>query len=137
MMKRYVFGFVVLIHCSSPVFSQNRAKFSHIVPGMLDGEIEQRAVKIANDRAQDLRCPETYTKAVIISRKWTHELDRDGFATGRVIHLELYCERPDDKCGMANFTFKQKYVGGGEYTRKLFFVSMGDMVTVDCEDRDY
>lgn len=136
-MKQIIFCLIAITCCTAHVCSQNLAKFSHIVPGMLDGEIEQRAIKIANDRAWNLRCPETYTKAVIISRKWTHELDREGFATGRVIHLELYCERPDDKCGMANFTFKQKYIGGGEYTRKLFFVSMGDMVTVDCEDRDY
>ena len=119
---------------SIPVsFAQNLARFSDIRPGMTDGEIEQRAVKIANQRAWDLRCPEDYTQAVIISHKWKQELDRDGFVTGRVIHLELYCERPEGKCGMADFVFKQKHLGEGEYTRKLFFVAMGDMVTIDCE----
>jgi hypothetical protein len=113
--------------------AQNAAKFSDIQPGMVDGEIEQRAIKIANQRAVDLRCPEDYTKAVIISRKWTHELNRDGFVTGRVIHLELYCERPEGNCGMADFVFKQKYTDEGAYSRKLYFVSMGDTFAVDCE----
>ena len=134
MLKHFWFLFLVagvLSHNSTR--AQNLARFSNIKPGMQDGDIERRAVKIANQRAWDLRCPEDYTKAIIISHKWKHELDRNGFVTGRVIHLELYCERPDGKCGMADFIFKQKHLGEGAYTQRLFFVAMGDMVTIDCE----
>lgn len=133
MIKHLALTIVAAILLTTDAFSQNHSRFRDIVPGMMDGEIEQRAVKIANQRAIDLRCPEDYTKAVIISRKWKHELDKDGFVTGRVIHLELYCEKPDGICGMADFIFKQKSLGEGEYTRKLFFVSMGDTFAVDCE----
>lgn len=132
MIKQIVLTFTIVL-LSSIAFSHNHAKFNDIVPGMVDGDIEQRAIKIANQRAIDLRCPEDYTKAVIISHKWKHELDKNGFVTGRVIHLELYAEFPEGKCGMADFIFKQKYTYEGGYSRKLFFVSMGDMFTVECE----
>jgi len=133
-MLKHILLLLVTSACSLSVFAQNRARFSDIRPGMLDGEIEQRALKIANQRAVDLRCPEDYTKAVIISRKWVHELDKDGFATGRTIHVELYARTEDGKCGMTDFMFRQKHLGEGEYSRKLYFVSMGDMFTVDCEE---
>ncbi len=133
MIKHCALILLAIVLLSSRTFSQNHAKFKDIVPGMVDGDIEQRAIKIANQRAIDLRCPEDYTKAVIISRKWKHELDRNGFVTGRVIHLELYAEFPEGKCGMADFIFKQKYTDEGGYSRKLFFISMGDMFTVECE----
>ena len=63
----------IVIALSPRAFAQNLARFSDIEPGMVDGDIEQWAVKVANQRAIDLRCPEDYIKAVIISRKWLPE----------------------------------------------------------------
>jgi len=114
-------------------FAQNQARFSDIKPGMLDGEIEQRAVKIANQRAINLRCPEDYVKAVIISREWQKHYDKNDNVDGRIIHLELYCHFPEGRCAMTDMVFKQKLLSEGGFSRKLYFVGMGDMFTVDCE----
>ncbi|MCW3121629.1 MAG: hypothetical protein JWQ38_1121 [Flavipsychrobacter sp.] len=123
----------IVFALSPRAFAQNLARFSDIEPGMIDGEIEQLAVKVANRRAVDLRCPEDYIKAVIISRKWLPEPGKNGTIRGREIHLELYCRFPEGRCAMTDMIFRQKTLEEGGYSRKLYFVAMGDMITIDCE----
>ena len=129
------FNLLILTILLLPVgaFAQNQVRFGDIKPGMVDGEIEQRAVKIANQRAIDLRCPEDYEKAVIISREWQKHYDKNDTVDGRIIHLELYCHFPEGRCAMTDMVFKQKLLVEGGYSRKLYFEGMGDMFSVDCE----
>jgi hypothetical protein len=100
---------------------------------MKDGRIEQQAIKIANQRAVDLRCPEEYSKAKIISYHWITEEDKYGNTTGRKIHIELYCQFPDGHCAMTDLIFRERLMDNDEFSDKLQFEKMGDMFTVDCE----
>lgn len=116
-----------------PVFAQNRAKFSDITPCLTGGEeFVGRALKIANERAVNLRCPEVYTKGVILSCDWDMEYDDYGCVRARKLHMELYCEKRDG-CGIAEFSFKQKYKGDGIFSDRLVFDRVGYMIDVDCE----
>jgi hypothetical protein len=131
-------SFTILITIASvlwikPAFSQNHARFSDIKPCLTGGEeFMERALKIANERAVNLRCPETYTRAVILSCDWEMDYDGTGCVRARKLHMELYCEKPDG-CGMAEFSFKQKYKGDGYFSDRLVFDRVGYMYDIDCE----
>lgn len=100
---------------------------------MVDEWLVLEALKIANQHAVDTRCPEEYTKGVIISNKWQLEYTKDGFVKGRIIHMDLYCEREGDRCGVVHFTFRQKHEIDGAFTRRIFFVKAGKTYNVPCE----
>jgi hypothetical protein len=124
---------VVPAFCGTVCFGQNGARFDAIKPGMYDEQLVQQALKIANQRAVNMRCPERYIKGVILSYQWHNVVDREGFVTGRKIHVELYCERPGEMCGMADFTFLERYVAAGAFSDRLVFVRNGNTYAVDCE----
>ncbi len=115
------------------LYGQNKARFSDFKPGMIDEQLVEKALKVANERAVNLRCSELYTKGVITSTGWQLEYDNNGFVKGRKIHIELYCERIHQHCGIANFTFRQKHEVDGDFYPKLLFDKVGYMYDVDCE----
>ncbi len=119
--------FIFTLHASA----QNQVQFSDIKAGMHDKWVEYEAVRVANQRATNLHWLAEYKKATIISHKWMIITEGDE-PICRVIHVELYCEKPGGFCEMADFTFKQKY-RDGRYIDKLTFVDAGQFLHVDCE----
>jgi hypothetical protein len=129
--KKIIFIFI-LLSMGHIAQAQNLVKFSEIKSGMKDEYLEDQGLKIANNRAVNLRCPEEYTKAVILSYKWEKDYDKWGDLAGRQIHMQLYCVKRDG-CGMAEYTFRQKYEGRGNFEDKLRFVKVSYMYNVACE----
>lgn len=124
---------IVICFCCSPAFSQNYAKFSHIKAGMKDYHLQQEALRAANKRGSDIRCREDYSKAVITSEDWEVERNDEGFIMGRHLHMELYGETPDGKCGVAHCILRQKMLGDDTYSTKLKLVEMGAFYSMMCE----
>ncbi len=133
MIKQLVLITIFAAISSYPCFAQNLARFGDIRPGMADKKLEKQAVWLANRRGLNYNWREVYKKAVIISHKWEPELDKDGFMKGRKIHMELYAELPTGRCAMTDFTFRQKVLPDETFTHELYYVSVGDMVYIDCE----
>lgn len=133
MLKYFALIFLNLFILSSSAFAQNLAKYSDIVPGMEDRDIERQAVHLANKQGTNYHWPEEYEQATIISRKWDLVVDNDGFSIGRKIHAVLYGKLPGGKCIMTDFTFIQKLQPNEIYSGTLSYGSVVDMVVVECE----
>lgn len=133
MAKIFIALFLILSLQGSHTYAQNHARFRDFKAGMIDENLVKQALKIANERALNLRCPETYTKGIILSYNWINELDKNGFVNARRIHIELYSERPDGRCAIADYTFKQKHEIDDVFSKKLIFEKVGGSYFVDCE----
>ena len=127
-----VFLFLVVLGLSAS--AQRHIRFSDVKVGMVDEELAQQGVQVANTAANKYGWPEEYKKAVIISRAWAIERDSKEKKTGRLVHMEIYCTNRVGKCKMSDFTFRQKYLGDHEYSPKLSFVSCGDLYEIDCDE---
>ncbi len=132
MIKHFIY-FALLTFLAVPAFAQNKARFSDIKAGMEDRDLEYQAIREANKRGLMFCWKEDFTKAVIISKKWEYELDKDGFAIARKIHMVLYAVLWSGRCTMTDFTFKQKLLPNETFSDKLYYQSVGDMVYVECE----
>lgn len=124
---------IVLMLSALPALAQNHARFKDIKPGMVDEDLEYHALKRANQWAIDTRCEEEYTKAIILSKEWEPYYDKFGDYAGRQVLMELYCIRGYERCGIVDFTFREKYLDDGSYSRKLKCKRMGIIVNIDCE----
>jgi len=133
MIKHFAFLLLAIVLFNTTLTAQNRARFSDFKAGMTDEGLVKQALKTANERALNLRCPETYTRGVILSYNWINELDKNGFIKARRIHIELYCEKPDGRCAIADYTFKQKHDIDDVFSSRLIFEKVGSMYYVDCE----
>ena len=133
-MTRYLvlLSIVVFSFCTSSI-AQNKAKFSDIKPGMTDAKLEKMAVKLANKRGMVFNWHEVYYKAVILSKNWELDLDRDGFLKGRKIHMQLLAILPSGRCATTDFTFKQKLLHNEKFSSALYYDRVSDLVYVDCE----
>ncbi|MCF8451132.1 MAG: hypothetical protein K9G49_14760 [Taibaiella sp.] len=100
---------------------------------MKDYHLQQEALRAANKRGSDIRCREDYSKAVITSEDWEVERNDEGFIMGRHLHMELYGETPDGKCGVAHCILRQKMLGDDTYSTKLKLVEMGAFYSMMCE----
>lgn len=132
-MKRSFLSIALVVAALAVRGQQNLVRFSDIKAGMNDWYIEKEAVRLANKWATDTRCPEEYTKAVIVSADWEYYYHINGELAGRKLLVQVYCERPGLQCGMADFTFRQKYLGDHEFSGKLTCKRIGDMIAVECE----
>ncbi len=132
-MPRYLFIlFLLLLSVTS--FAQNQARFSNIIRGMKDADVEREALRLANKKAREYHWPEEFWKAKIISDHWKNFYDEEGNLMAREIHLELYAVMNSGKCAMADFTFREKLHEDGKSTRVMFLYDhIGDMVNVQCE----
>jgi len=129
-----IIPFLFFLFLAGSACAQNRARFSNIVAGMKDWEVEAEAVKLANKRAREYAWPEEYRKAKIISDHWKNIYDCDGYLIAREIHLELYAIMRSGRCAMADFTFREKLHEDGKSTRVLFLYDhIGDLVFIECE----
>jgi hypothetical protein len=132
-MVRFLLLFALLC-TSAPAFSQNQVRFSDIKRGMQDDELEYQAIKLANKQAAAYQWPEEFSRATIVSSRWTILYDKNGFAKARKIHMQLYGRMLSGKCAMANFIFKQNILPDETFSDKLRYHSVGDILYVDCED---
>ncbi len=130
-MFRYLAAFI-LSAMLSPAYAQNKASFHNIKPGIKDEWLEHQALRVANERATNMHWLAEYKKAKIISQNWEVVRDYDGYPLGRVINMELYCEKPNGDCAMVAFAFKQKYKDE-EYSDHLICLHVGDFINIDCE----
>ncbi len=130
-MKCVISSLLAIIFFAPCTLAQNNVQFSDIKAGMHDRWVEREALRVANMRATNLHWLAEYKRATIISHKWRIVTLGDEIVC-RVIHIELYCEKPGERCEMADFTFKQKYHGDG-YINKLTFVDAGQFIHIECE----
>jgi hypothetical protein len=114
-------------------YSTNHARFSKVQAGMKDRHLEAEAVWVVNRKAASIRCREEYKKAVIVSDDWELERNEQGFITGRHLHMELYGETEDGRCGMAHCILRQKVEGDNTYSPKLRLADMGEFYALECE----
>jgi hypothetical protein len=129
--SRLFLSAVVLL--SAPAYAQNSARFSDVQPTMHDRALECDAIVWANRRANSLMCREVYKRAVIVSNDWELCTDKTHYVTGRRIHMVLYGETYDGRCGLAHFVFTQKHEGRGYFSRKLKGEQTGNFYAVACE----
>jgi hypothetical protein len=113
--------------------AQNYARYSDIKAGMKNLHLEHDAVRAANKRAAAMRCRESFSDAVIVSEAWEKEGRCDGQLMGRYIHMELYGETPDGRCGVAHCVFGQKVLADDTYSPKLHVVEIGTFYHLECE----
>ncbi len=134
-------AFILFILClccsyngySQKEYSQNHARYSDIKAGMKDRHLEAEAIWVVNRKAEVIRCKEEYSKAVITSEDWEIETDHNGTITGRHLHMELYGETQDGRCGVAHCVLRQKVEGDNTYSPKLKLADMGAFYSLECE----
>jgi hypothetical protein len=131
-MVKHILLLVAFCSVSATALCQERARFSDFKAGMKDTYLERQAVRLANNRANDLKCCEAFTKAKILSSDW--DLCFKGAKLqGRDIHIELYGQTHEGGCGVAHFIFQQRYEGRGYFSEKLKLHQMGDFYAAECE----
>ena len=123
---------ITLITSAASAQSNNNAHFCDIVPAMHNRHLEEAAICAANKKAAQSGCREEYKRATIVSSAWELYYDDMGVLLGRKIHMELYGETWDGRCGATHFVFRQTYLGHHQYTR-LRCDQMGDFYAMDCE----
>jgi hypothetical protein len=119
--------------CTTGAWSQNRARFSDVKAGMKNRDLEMEALMVANKRAATTRCREEFSRAVIVSDGWETERNAEGIITGRHLHMELYGETDDNRCGMSHCIFRQNVQGDDRYSGKLKLVDMGPFYDLECK----
>jgi len=100
---------------------------------MKDKRLEEEALWVANKRATTTRCREEYVWAKIVSENWELERNEDGEIIGRHLHMELYGETDDGRCGVSHCIFRQRVQGDNTYAPKLKLADMGPFYALDCE----
>lgn len=120
-------------NCPSAIAQQNNARFSAIKSGMHSQRLENEALWLANKKVSTIRCSETFTDAKITSEDWDIERNTEGVITGRHLHMELYGQTPDGKCGMSHCVFRQKLQGDNTFSSKMKLVDLGEFYALECE----
>ncbi|MDP2386835.1 MAG: hypothetical protein Q8M29_10720 [Bacteroidota bacterium] len=109
-------------------------KYSSLKAAMVNADIEQQALKIANDHAAKEGLGSKYSKPKIAHDDWEIiKNEYTGAIMCRTISVVLYETRPESKCRATYFRFKQDYTGGGKYSNKLLFNGIGVSDRVDCD----
>lgn len=112
---------------------QNNARFSAIKPGMRNERLENEAIWLANKKAGTIKCDEEFIDAKITSEDWGMDYDMQGRLTGRHLHMELYGETRNGKCGMSHCVFRQKLQGDNTFSPRLKLVELGEFFAMECE----
>jgi hypothetical protein len=133
-MYKAIFLFTFLLSCCiGTSFGQNYARFSDIKAGMSNPYLEHHAIITANKRAAAMKCRESFSDAKIVSDAWEMFGTSYDEVAGRLIHMELYGETPDGKCGVSHCVFLQKVLEDGTYAHKLKIVELGNFYSMQCE----
>ncbi len=134
-MNRYfILALFVILCTATSLFSQTKNHFSDFKSGMQDESIQQQALNAVNQKAENEKWKERYSKATILSTDW--EIQQNEY-TGNIIcrklYMVLYGVWPDGKCKAVKFGFRQDYTGGGTFSENLLYNSIGDMTDIECD----
>lgn len=126
---------IVLLVClnSTTAVAQNHARYGDIKRTWRDERLEHQALDEANRFAATMRCPEQFLRAKIVSEGWEIVSDEPGTVPGRYIHMELYGETNDDRCGVAHCIFRQRRLADNTYSPRLKIVELGEFYVLECE----
>lgn len=124
---------LLLFTASGTFAQQNNARFSAIKPGMHNERLENEAIWLANKKAGTIKCDEEFIDAKITSEDWGMDYDMQGRITGRHLHMELYGETRNGKCGMSHCVFRQKLQGDNTFSPRLKLVELGEFFAMECE----
>lgn len=98
--------------------------------GMSNAALEQQMVAVANNQGWN----DKFQKAVITSSAWTiHKNDLTGAILYRWLAGVCTTKDNDGKCYYQEFSFKQEYTGGGNYSSTLKFNSYGGKRELGCD----
>lgn len=124
---------VLLVMNCGVAIAQNHARYRDIKRTWKDEYLEHQALDEANKLAETMRCRELFLHAKIVSEKWEIVEDEPGMVPGRYIHMELYGETNDDRCGVAHCVFRQRRRGDDTYSPRLRIVELGEFYVLECE----
>lgn len=113
--------------------AQNHARYSDIKRTWKDEGLEHQALHEANKFAETMRCREQFIYAKIVSEEWEIVPAGAGLIAGRYIHMELYGETYDGKCGVAHCVFRQRRLGDNTFSPKLKIVELSEFYALECE----
>lgn len=98
--------------------------------GMTNAAIEQQMVAAANN----LGWNDKFQKAIITSSSWVvHKNELTGAILYRWLGAVCTTKSNDGKCYYQEFSFKQDYTGGGNYSGAMKFNSYGGKKEVNCD----
>ncbi len=98
--------------------------------GMSNAALEQQMVAAANN----LGWNDKFSKAVITSLSWTiAKNDLTGAILYRWLPAVCTIKGTDGKCYYQEFSFKQEYTGGGNYSNTVKFNSYGGKREIGCD----
>jgi hypothetical protein len=98
--------------------------------GMNNAALEQQMVAAANN----LGWNDHFQKAIITSSAWNvHKNDLTGAILYRWLGAVCTIKGTDGKCFYQEFSFKQEYSGGGNYSNTVKFNSYGGKKEIGCD----
>ncbi len=98
--------------------------------GMNNAAIEQQMVTAANN----LGWNDKFIKAIITSSSWNiSKNDLTGAILYRYLGAVCTIKSPDGKCYYQEFSFRQDYTGGGNYSSTIKFNSYGGKREIGCD----
>ena len=134
-MNRYFIIALFFILCSATsLFSQTKKHFVDFTPGMQNESLQQQALDAVNQKAENEKWKERYTKATILSTDWEiQQNEYTGSIICRKLYMVLYGVWSDGKCKAVEFSFRQDYAGAGTFSESLLYNSIGDMTDIECD----
>jgi hypothetical protein len=98
--------------------------------GMSNAALEQQMVNVANN----LGWNDKFSKAIITSSSWnTAKNDLTGAILYRWVGAVCTIKGTDGKCYYQEFSFRQDYSGGGNYSSTVKFNSYGGKKEIGCD----
>lgn len=123
-------GSVAIKSLSTKLHDQLMASRTLPKAGMSNAALEQQMVAAANN----LGWNDKFSKAVITSSSWTiAKNDLTGAILYRWLHAVCTIKGTDGKCYYQEFSFKQEYTGGGNYSSTVKFNSYGGKREIGCD----
>ncbi len=132
-MHRLLLLFLFVFSFALGALGQNKARYSDVKASMKKPQLEAHALYVANKRAAALRCREEFKIAKIVSDDWEVMRTDDGMIIARYIHMELYGETADGRCGMSHCIFRQNMLADNTYSPRLKVENLGAFYDLECE----
>jgi len=92
--------------------------------------LESKMISILKDKST----VQDYKKAIITASQWSIEKNELGIILHRYLPAVLTSKNNDGKCYYQEFTFKQAYTGGGNYSQALQLDGVGKKIEISCDD---
>lgn len=108
-------------------------KWADIKENMVNPQFTKEAVTLMNEYAISQGWKETFTKAKITGKDWIIYKNNYGIITYRGLDITVYATWPDGHCTSQLFEFRQQYLSGGQYEKKLYYGATGDQAKLDCD----